>query len=897
MDTTKTSKRMLANAFFEIRKWRVVEPTQQSIIQNEVKLWKREIPVRSVISDSDSKSEISQLTNSCASVSAVSSSSRSVSSCEEGEITEDKTTKIPKQPVVDIKNDPELRKYITAIKAHIGNLKRLSQIISTTDAIPDLCAKGLDVILACHRNVTLLTNSSASFLFTDIKIDKTPIMECFSELYAKLTSMQAFILRLDHLTSLQLLSLWGPYCIDMLFMMLPFLVSQFNDEKDQDALAWSFQTVVHTTILKCCSFIDDYEDEVKLMAIQTLSSIMQILLPINLVLQTESKEKPTSDSKLQVLYSLLMHEIYGITTTEDIKETFKPEVSPAKDVDSLPPFIPGYVLSHTLGKCNDDVETSMVKNTRPQEIVRNVACRIGTVAAYSGCTKRVFPTGYVHASHYTLEDVTKVMIENKWTPRVVHNGDPKPEDGDSRLWNKSKYWLLAMLEDGNVAIRNKALQIIRHLIVTVKFTEKDRQHLLALVTDCITDAATFDSAMGVIVAVSHIHPLKDGAVKRLCSLTLKGCDISTRVAMIDFLGKCHYTTKGINMLMSILQTLSDYWVDDGNNQNASWSRSSITCAESEAIFCTREWPMILKTLVKLSESNNAKPSNTTNNVPISTCNIYGSKWILAIWKYLQRDETSQIVPLYRTECALRFPKIVPFYSLPTEIDLMVDALKTLTLFVTFDKGGANQDIFCGEKMFMYMHKYRSRQTLSTISKCISSTQVPVSLDQKRLNKKCPCVDCSMDKLIMSSKRKEAMAIEDEYACKFQKKGDISNEDSSIPPEIRLRMSINPRSKVAHNLRPLKSIHSAIDDIHCIKFPSHLGVMVPCPKKRTSEEFTGGSILHVMNKRPTLYPTPLKIVAKPITHPNNARCNDAEPIMFQNQSTVNTVWIHCKRVAK
>lgn len=908
-------KRRLEETFFEIRKIRRNHGASSNgpILHqtHSPKILQQENEAVTVASDVSSLSSgVSRISGSDDSVSAVSSEDFSISNVEEGEIVDDALPLGANYSGLLNKfdNAVDIETRIAAVKRDAERIHTLNRLLVTADSVVNLYATGLHTLWEAHQSLCYL--ASAHMLLLRSKQENTAsqkIVECYKDLYTELISLHSRLLNLCQQNKVKCVAAFAPYSIDMLTTILPTLLESFKDSKSQPEALFMFKSLVHSTLLKCCSLTEHLEEEVRIISVKAIFHILTTLLPIEGILIGHTRDGSAigeiQQENINSLIQLLHREYIA-------NETFKPA------------SVVLLQLQHNLGI---NAQKRNKAENSSGECLRKVAFEIANVATQVGCTKRQFPVAHLNTDHCNLEDVTLVLKnfkKNNDYAKSAGPGDRRSSDAE-RLWQKAKYWLLLLLEDSNAHVRNLALCIIRHVMVTTSFVEKDRQHVMSLVMDCLSDDATFKCAMAVVVAVSHIYPLKDGAVKRVSNLTLKGSGIRGRMDVISSFGNCYFTKKGTEAFISILQTLCEpIGADQVKYFNSQCATSSVTNHDSEILFSRSEWPRILATLAGLKKSIKAGSSILTTASGGNNPN-----WISTLWAYITESDGRNYLlnASSRSEASLRFSNIVSMKTNPTEHGLLLEANRTYASLLSFSKGDIKLESLKGKAAYLHIHRNRVRNGCLGVRKLLDSCQVAAKAGlNSETGKKCHCIDCIMDKMITSSKVKRPLNNLDDIsgclACgstNYTTATEISLETAS--DDISLCNRYGGEAIVGYYRKFMKNKpeeYETINDIDCITFPSHLGASLvlksshrsPHPKgvglrvesptvigsDITNQRFhstfevesTQGSNVvfktHVMHPVPTMYPIP--IVVTPMVYKKSRKIL-GDP---------RTIWIHPKR---
>ncbi|ORM40774.1 uncharacterized protein BXIN_2239 [Babesia sp. Xinjiang] len=934
MEAVNPNKRDIEGPLSEIRKLRKSESfaSREPTLSNLpfVKLWKRQPDAWRSESEISSLSEISRISQSPGSVSAVSSSDSTGDSLEEGEIEEKGTA-----PNLDttltggmLDNALDLDTHIAANSRHVKRMKLLTKIIGTKRGVSSLHTEGLRILKGSHLAVSTL--ASVFMMVKSIKANSVlrDITECFKELYSAVASFHAKILNINGYEGFKAIVVFAPYSIDMLMTMLPNLISCLRDQKTQKKFIVLFQALIHSTLLRCCSISDHYKDEIKIGAVKSTFSILKTLLPISLILTESPGDVAYGEIDLQGKRRELLHSM--------LNEYIRGEE-----------FIPSSLLLLQLQRTLGISMTQMgPASTSSDELIRKASYRIGKICVVVGCTKRQFPVAYFHSSHYGLDEVSKVVTDSKKKgcyPKYLASDTNWGDEG--RLWHKAKYWLLLLLEDNNVHIRNLALRIIRHAIVTIPMTEKDRQHILSLVTDCVSDDATFNCAMEVVVSASHLYPLKDGAVRRISNLTLKGCGIYSRVEVIRHFARCHFTRKGAETVMSIMHSLCEpVNVSETKTVNTQCATSSISNSDTEMFFTSVEWPEIMKFLVYIQRQWHGIGLFNYGTKSIKGVQRCGNTWIRPPWFHLMEQNTEPhfMSAICRSEASLRFPGVVSVKSNRTEIDLLIEARKILTMFSGFSKYNVKVECLRGKFVFLYLHRLRVRGVTHTIHKVLDSCQSDSKVvSNADIGKKCRCVDCSMDKFIVSSKLKKAINnVNNKAECS------VYDKFHGYGTELQPVKNTNVVPSPANNFRWIAifryyrdiskfrgETYEAIDDLEYVEFPAHLGAALsrsvkvrplnqkylvlnirsPCIingcnrnarvslklRRRSMKRSAVALKLQITNGTPTLYPVPITLSLPLQSSVTNKVVRSQTNVLTMCQAfhRARPIWVHSKRVSR
>ncbi|CDR95356.1 hypothetical protein, conserved [Babesia bigemina] len=890
-------RRNLEDAFWDVRKRRKGKDSRTRnpvlISPPYAYLWGPQPGSACHLSEvSSSSSGFSKVSRSDDSISSVSSSDVTAISLEEGEIDEKNAAFMSEIGVIGTKIDNlvDLERCIYSIKKHVKRLRLLTTLIGVRAAIPNLVDRVLKIIKGCHQTTCVLASTYTLL----IKSDKENavvrmIIEVFSEQFSVITALHARMLNTDSYDGLKWILEAAPYSVDMLITIIPHVVDCTLEVEEHKSLVLLFQALVHSTLLKCCSVADNPEVVVRLSAVRSVFYILMALLPIYPIVLEPTGEALHGDTDTHERSI----ELFNLMLIDYLRyEDFQPS--------SL--FL--FQLQKALGITSPQIG---IEGALSLEFIRKITYTIAYIAVIVGCTKRQFPVGYVAASKYGLDEVARAVSSMQTKQHHTKTVGDGITIGDEiqYIWGNAKYWLLSLLEDNSGDVRNTAIRIIRHVVVTIRLGEKDRQHVMSLVTDCVSDAVTLKNAMGVLTAISHLYPLKDGAVRRISNLTLKGSGVRIRTDIIRFIGNCYFTPKGKATTLSVLNNLSE---PKKNNETKSMNIQCVTSSifnnETEIRFAQVEWPEILKTLANLGQKIICiGPSDIT--FPFAkNLHCSAAHWIgIILGKSQGCGSTVHFIhALLRSEASMRFPEIVNIKMTPSETSTLADSGKIYSDFLRFSKDAVNIDCLKGKVVYLHLHHLRRICRILKIQKAIDAIQNEVKIGTNSdTGKKCQCVDCTTDRIIMSSKHKRTVkSVYDRVSCSAYNL--VKDAECKIRQDESLKMKTK-RSNIfrAHavfsyygNLSQLWTDElEAIDDVDCIAFPSHTGALVVRSvqtnirdadmlvrirgptvmemgrrKGILSQSFRsqykqGCAItvkLHITHEIPTVYPIPIKITA-------------------------------------
>ncbi|GFE54788.1 DNA-binding helix-turn-helix, putative [Babesia ovis] len=928
MKSSTAMKRNLEGIFLRIRKLRKLEgsttaDTATSHVSS-IGLWEDEPVSSSATSEDSPKGQLSVVSSGEDSVSVVSSSELSVGSLEEGEIYAEGDDEVVEGDVNNGCLDDcfDLKAHIALNKRYIKQLMLLTKIVGTKDSFVTVCKIGIKTVKSCHQGMCLLAAVHRFLPRSNRTSAIRSITLCFKELYSVVTAFHASLLNVNGDLGLKLISLFAPYCIDMLVVTLPYVIACFNEPNTQKKFVTLFQTLVHSTLLKCCSICDHYEDETKMGAIESILHVLKTILPITLILENNVGDDLQSAKSEERKRSELFDSVFNDYILE---EGFKPASLLLLQLQGISGIS---ILDSAMSSIRNS--GSSISTGTLDDLVKRVSYKIGSTAIFVGCAKRQFPTGFCHPSHYSLDEVSKVFTETKRRSNVSYVDGEGNGDDDGLLWHKTKYWLLLLLEDNNVHIRNIALRIIRHALITMPFIEKDRQHILSLVTDCVSDNANLKDVISVVASTSHLYPLKDGAVRRISNLTLKGCGTRSRLEVIRLFGLCHFTEKGAETAISIMQNLCEPMdIDETKDINASCSTSSITNGDTEILFLCREWPVLLKSLMRIKKIRHDIGLSNGFLDFVSRIRNTDIEWVRALWFCFNgiNREMQFISALYRGEGAMRFPTIVSVRSTSSEIKRVIEAHKTFKTFMEFDKDDIKAESLKGNGLYLYIHHFREKGITDTAHKYLCGYQSDADLGVNAdVGKKCHCIDCALDKMILSSKHKRSVKnINDDLECLTHTKLQNVEYEGSFSKRKGILSKVYCMFSSQATFGYYKGLskfvgksHDNIDDINCLEFQNQLGgvayssgiilpssqqyIMINVDKpssinmncgeermlfgdKHNYTKVNNGTMgFHMTHRTPTLYPIPLDIVRSAVT----------EKEMKEVSMGPQIFWVHSKR---
>lgn len=912
-------KRKVEDVFLEIRKWSKIGYSNirklRSHLSASANIWNPQVSQNDDKSHSSLSSGVSKISVSSYSVSAVSSDDLTSNSLEEGEIEEKSSSLDCYSVLMSNKFDDfiDLESHITKLKTCVKRISLLNKLILTKTSLLDLYESGLIVLKECQQT-TCTVAPILTVLITSKKqvVCIKRIRECFSEQYNAVISLGRGVLSLKGKCGFYCTVLFLPYILDILIATLPSLVESFKESKTWENVVSTLDSLIQSSLLIFCSSVEYIEEEARVNTAKAIFYLLMILVPIQKVQSLMSVDDTTAHCNRDNMKHLIQTVLSEYITDE---ESFKPS---------------SLILLHLHSNMGIHSKELSKYVSSYSEVVGGIIYDHLNTAIQCGCMKRQFPVGYLDSNNYNLDIVSKACMYSKSKPQGRQDAG-KCDDDLTRLWFKVKYWLLLLLEDNNAKVRNVALKIIRHVMMTVPFLEKDRQHVMSLVTDCLSDNTTFSSAMAGLISVSFIYPLKDGAVRKISNITLKGSDIRDRIKVIRFLGECKFSIRGIDAVLNILHTLCEpIRLDDQKSLNARYATSSISDHNSEILFSTFEWPEILKTIRKFKTMAAFKTSKGTDFTGLfNIADTYETSFLKLLLSYMLEREVhwSRFYSFRRSELSIRFPDDIDMEPVPFEREFLSEANAAISTFLCPPKYAMNDEVPKGKALFLHIHRCRIKGSVDALRKLLylrrKVTNTSVNAEK---GKKCRCVDCAMDKMILSSKVKRPVNnVDDSTECTtYISDPQIEHENIctyGIPKEKMQTIFLGTALVGYYHKFPkgIKEEYHSINDINFISFPSHLGSSIVCnvpfhlPQpsklgicmknaiflKTYSKHRKWHSIckdtpsannitfkLHIKSHLPTLYPTPIEVV--PFIHKGNKKLMLGHPKML---------WVHGKRTSR
>ncbi|KAK2197857.1 bifunctional Armadillo-like helical/Armadillo-type fold [Babesia duncani] len=480
---------------------------------------------------------------------------------------------------------------------------------------------GLHNIIEAHRLTCLFASIDLYFRISNRSVD-TRVTDAFEIFFKRVASLYSI--------SCETLPAAADGAIRRAFLeMIPYVVdimyacgSRIHLHAQHDNLHL-YENLLVSSIAIACSLCDDPQDNVRIGAAKALARISRITRPLELIftIDTTTVDDIEMEHRTRVCESL--RRIY-------MEDQFKSSALLLKNM----------AISYNTSRAAKAMERTTVS--------------IGKNLFEAACTKRQYPSTNLDPLQCTCATFSRI--------------------GRKQIWNKLNFWMLLLLEDDNTQIRNLGLDIIQHMLCTCSIIEKQRQFVLSHVFNLLNEDSTFQKALDLLITISQIYPLKDGAIRKIATLTLKGSRTNTRLEAISALGKCRLTRRGIEAALSIFQTISQPIV---YNETKTYATSSISDLESQVNFSKTEWPAIIKALhaanVKTKSPGEKRQECKCKN-SISTFNRTPPEWLQLLACINGHAEDCQLVKgLYASEAKLWFPDAVPSNIDYTALQTILDA--------------------------------------------------------------------------------------------------------------------------------------------------------------------------------------------------------------------------------
>ncbi|BAM39996.1 conserved hypothetical protein [Theileria orientalis strain Shintoku] len=497
----------------------------------------------------------------------------------------------------------------------------------------------VESILKCSFEVFGKLHSTACVLSSFDYASKGPeknsreflsrLLDTFKESYSDLVLFNTHVCKLlsSEITSsiaTMLLELI-PYLMDTLCCTLFPLLRHLDQNETKDDLSTLFEKILGYYVVFCYSFLDHTEELLNKMALLTLYRLTITFVPLDLIHTNkdegkDEKEMVGKDDRLELVNHL---------KEEYLRDEFKPS-------------------SVVMFELRSKAYVSEMSKHEVDLVKRSVSVLESCLR--TGISRRQYPT-----THIDNVGCFEMLTSSSVTSLV----------------KSLNFWLLQRLECSSVCIRRVALMIMRHALCTIHFVERDRQFVLSYVYNCLSEEDTLDESLSLISCLSKLYPMKDGAVKKIASLTLKGSNRGVRLRVLECLSSCKFTKKGVSFAVSVLKSLAKTSTAGQGyvNHQGEAAGAGDTGKAQECAFGASEWPAIVDTLVSIARSN-SNGGEKTQTVPQEFARhvkrrklgpVSASGWISLLWSYLTstEDERAQLFKsLWFTEAMIRFPRIV-----------------------------------------------------------------------------------------------------------------------------------------------------------------------------------------------------------------------------------------------
>ncbi|UKJ90264.1 hypothetical protein MACJ_001196 [Theileria orientalis] len=525
-----------------------------------------------------------------------------------------------------------------------------------------------------------------------------------------------------------------PYLMDTLYCILLSLLRYLDQNEMKDELSSLFEKILGYYVIFCYSYLDHTEESLDKMALLSLYRLTITFVPLDLIYTNKDEGK---DEK-EVVGRDCRVELINFLKEEYIKDEYKPSSIVLFEFRSKAGV--GEMSKHEV----DLVSRSM---SVLESCLRTGICR------------RQYPTTHID-NVGCFEMLTSSSVTN--------------------LLKSLNFWLLQRLEYANVCIRRVALMTIRHALCTIHFIERDRQFVLSYVYNCLSEEDTLVESLSIINCLSKLYPMKDGAIKKITSLTLKGSNRGVRLRVLESLSSCRFTRKGISFVVDVLKSLAKSSSSGQGymNRQGEGMSSGDPVKIHEYKFGVSEWPIIVDALVSIARlnSNNVEKSQSVSQdlAPYVKRRKLGpipaSGWIALLWSYLtvSEDEKAQLFKaLWFAEAMIRFPRIVKSV-LELDKGFFHSHMAVYDKFVIFGgESGDDKLAFLKDKSnWKALHDLKVPYSLDhfekantafndsyTVSDPDAKDITQRKLDETKRNMgdshpgACSCVDCRMDHLI------------------------------------------------------------------------------------------------------------------------------------------------------
>ncbi|UKK02197.2 hypothetical protein MACK_001552 [Theileria orientalis] len=610
------------------------------------------------------------------------------------------------------------------------------------------CSFNVESILKCSFEVFGKLHSTVCVLSSFDYASKGPekniselidrLLDTFKESYSDLVLFNTRVCKLlsSEVTSniISMLLELIPYVMDTLYCILLSLLKYLDQDETKDELSSLFEKILGYYVIFCYSYLDHTEELLNKMALLTLYRLTITFVPLDLIYTNKDEGK---DEK-EILGKDYRVELVNFLKEEYLKDEFKPS---------------SVVLFEFKSK------RSVSEMSKHEVDLVNRSINVLEVCLRTGICRRQYPTTHID-NVGCFEMLTSSSVIN--------------------ILKSLNFWLLQRLEYASVCIRRVALMTIRHALCTIHFIERDRQFVLSYVYNCLSEEYTLVESLSIIKCLSKLYPMKDGAVKKIASLTLKGSNRGVRLKVLESLSSCRFTNKGISLVVSVLKSLAK--TSSGGqghmNQQVEDMGSGDSGKVQEYMFGVTEWPVIVDALVSIASynSNNMENSQSVSQdfVPYVKKRKLGpipaSGWIPLLWSYLtvNEDEKAQLFKsLWFTEAMIRFPRIVKS-MLELDKGFLQSHMSVYDKFVLLGgESGEDKLAFLKDKSnWKALHDLRIPYSLDhfekantafndsyTVSDHDAKDTTKRKLDETKRNMGdsqkgvCSCVDCRMDHVI------------------------------------------------------------------------------------------------------------------------------------------------------
>uniref|UniRef100_A0A3B0NBJ3 Uncharacterized protein n=1 Tax=Theileria annulata TaxID=5874 RepID=A0A3B0NBJ3_THEAN len=799
-----------------------------------IDLWSNKDSKQDVLSDVSSQSDKkSSISGSLDSVSVV-SSSESEDSCVSADDLQDS-------------NDPNLLYGVNfnraqsllfegqnfGIKYHVNTLSHLMKDLNTIFKyllvqskynVESILCSSFEVFHKVHRTVCIL--SSIGYLTLTPEMAKgiriKNLIVIFKKIYSDFASFHTHMCKLlstdvNATISSKLIELM-PLLIDTFFCILRFLLCYIKQKNTQSDMINIFVNILNYCTLLCCSYLDHSEEILNKVSISTIYRLVILFIPLESVYNVVTEDVSTKALDYKPDYKLIVEPLLE----EYLSDGFKPST-----------LVLEKLRLYSYENKSDKFEAELMLTKMTRESLET--CIV------TGVTRRQYPT-------FQIDPIGFFDL-------VTNN--PLAE-----MWKKINFWLLQRLDSHHSEIRRTSLNIIRHGLCTINFNERDRQHILSYVYNCLTDDDTLPNSLSILMYVSRLYPLKDGAVRRIANLTLKGLRKDVKLKVLEFFSKCNYTQKGLEFLLTVLKSLCNYSYEsfDLDQKSSENFRNS-----GEIKFALSDWPKIVDILHSVSKGhkNIAKLVVPTDDItPYITQKrlrtIPVSIWVSLLWSYLTNTDDDRwrlFKCLWFSEAKIRFPSIVK--TLSEEDKKLFDAYSRVNdEFVNFGTNGKpdiSVDFVKDLNNWKILHEIRISYPFDHLDKTSALFMDEFTLDTNKdvfghFGDGCKCVDCRMDlvindidnKIYNNSSSNKNFPYNPFSGIFTNTKCELIDDYKDEPPELfELKSQISELNNQPHEIysfamsrfktEPLnadiKNMALNVDDVDCYEFPAALGTSI------------------------------------------------------------------------